>query len=63
NKSVYSRKKSFSLSEGKSESKFSSVSELELENRRLKKENKNLRVIAEVLKKSAAIFSRDQIGD
>ena len=61
NKSLYSWKKSFSLREGKSESKFSSISELELENRRLRKENKNLRMIAEVLKKSTAIFSRDQI--
>lgn len=52
-------------SEGEIRSKPSGmkVSELELENRRLKKENKNLRLINDVLKKSTAIFSKDQIGD
>jgi len=39
------------------------VTDLEVENRRLKKENKQLRDIAEVLKKSTAIFSKDHIGD
>lgn len=63
NKSLYSWKKCFSFSGEKIESKASSFSDLELENRLLRKENKNLRMIAEVLKKSTAIFSRDQIGD
>lgn len=41
----------------------SNISDLETEVRRLKKENRNLKIINEVLKKSTAIFSKDQIGD
>jgi transposase len=52
-----------SLSKPKSLSQTSDVSELEAEVRRLKKENKNLKLINEVLKKSTAIFSKDQLGD
>ena len=52
-------------SEGNVESKSSGkkVSELEAELRALKKENRNLRIINDVLKKSTAIFSKDEIGD
>lgn len=39
-----------------------SITELEKENRKLKKENMNLKIINDVLKKSTAIFSKDQIG-
>lgn len=44
-------------------SKTQSHADLEAENRRLKKENKNLKLINDILKKSTAIFSKDQIGD
>jgi len=44
-------------------SKNIQVAELEAELRRAKKEIKNLKLINDVLKKSTAIFSKDQIGD
>ena len=39
------------------------VAELEAELRKVKKENRNLKQINDVLKKSTAIFSKDQLGD
>ena len=41
----------------------SSYEELEVENRRLRKENVYLKKVSDVLKKSHAIFSIDHIGD
>ncbi len=37
--------------------------DIEAEYRKLKKENKRLKQINEVLKKGTAIFSKDQLGD
>ena len=52
-------------SEGSVQSKSSGKknSELEAELRAAQKEIKNLKLINDVLKKSTAIFSKDQIGD
>ncbi len=48
---------------GGAQCKKSKMAEMEAELRRIKKENKNLKLINDVLKKSTAIFSKDQIGD
>lgn len=45
------------------DAEIGSPRDLEAENKRLKKEIEYLRLINEVLKKSTAIFSRDQIGN
>ena len=62
-KSIQNWMNGISVGETSTKSRKPTVQELEAELRRAKKEIKNLKLINDVLKKSTAIFSKDQIGD
>jgi len=62
-KSIQNWMSGISMGEASAKSRKRTVQELEAEIRRLKKENKNIKLINDVLKKSTAIFSKDQLGD
>ena len=62
-KSIQNWMNGISMGERSQKPSKPTIAELEAELRKVKKENKNLKTINEILKKSTAIFSKDQIGD